>query len=610
MRFSEAPVTSEPTRIGLCLLDADERIAAHDAIFESIVGSGVGGGLLVGRPIAELLGQPVIGDASPVSIRMSQKTCLLARLPIPGLDHDGLTAVVITDVTGQSIVEDRLRESVQAFWSLVESAPVGLIVLDRQQRVTLWNSAAERLTGWTTEEILGKPYPLVPASDRKSFEELHARVMGGEGFTGVQAWRARKDGSPILLGISTAPVRAAGGDVVGAMALLSDLTQQHALEQQLQRSLRMEAVGRLAGGVAHDFNNLLTIILSNAHLMRRRIGEPQVLDHLAEVEACAARARDLTAQLMTFGQRNVVRHQATSVHATIKQAEALLRRACGDTIEIDLKLADERLDARIDPGQLDQILLNLVVNARDAMPSGGTITVSTRRTANAAPGAEASERGYVLLSIADIGVGMEPQIVPHIFEPFFTTKQPGGGTGIGLATVYGLVTQAGGSIDVRTTPGQGSEFRIWLPAVAGHADEMFRRQTAEQAHGLVLLVEDDDMVRRAIKALLETVGYEVLAVSNGADALTVCATGEVNPDVVLTDFYMPRMNGRQLADALAALRPDLPLVFMSGNLEDDVLRERIRTGQATYVAKPPDPDLLAEALKRAIGRKTSNDPPG
>jgi PAS domain S-box-containing protein len=599
MGFGQAPDREALPRMGTCLLDDADRVVVHDEAFASIVGHGH----LIGRHVDDLFTQPPGDGAQPASLTVDGRKCLCARLKLATSQDGAVTSLMISDVTGQSLVEDRLRESLQAFWSLVESAPVGILVLDRHQKVTLWSSAAETLFGWSADEVMGQPYPLVPDSEREGFEQLFGRVISGEGFTGVEAWRARKDGSPVLLGISTAPVRNAVGEVVGAMALLSDLTKQRALEEQLQRAARMEAVGRLAGGVAHDFNNLLTVILANAQLMRARgLVDPQLVQFVDEIEHCADRAGDLTAQLLTFGRRNVVQQKATCVNSTIEQAAAILRRVAGERIEVDIDLGHDLPRVNIDPGQLEQFLMNMVVNAADAMPSGGRVTIETNRCRDAPPGIVVSETGFVCVRVRDGGVGIEPEVLPHIFEPFFTTKQSGGGTGIGLATVYGIVTRAGGYIDVRSEPGEFTEFHAWLPALGDEVAVAEARAPAvtPTGRGRVMLVEDNDLVRRATTALVETMGYEVHSVASGADALAACATGEIEPDVVLTDVYMPKMNGRQLADALARLLPELTVVFMSGNLSDQALRDRVERGEALYVGKPIDGEQLYEVLERAI----------
>ena len=488
--------------------------------------------------------------------------------------------------------------------SLVDSSPVAITTLDLNQKVTLWNPAAEEIFGWRRQEVLGKDYPLVPEEERAAFEALFRRVVvNGEGFHDVEVKRQRKDGSYVTLNVSTAPLRDSFGNITGALALMADLTEQRQLEEQVRHAQKMEAVGRLAGGVAHDFNNLLTVILANSQLLGRQLGDADRLKSIRAIEHCAERARDLVQQLLTFSRREIVNPKLLDLSDLARDTVRMLRRTLGNSYQLSTNLSPDVPPVRADAGQIEQVLLNLVVNARDAMPNGGHIDVRTSEAVRSSDAFGGRPTHFVCLTVSDSGDGIDPDVVPHIFEPFFTTKRAGEGTGLGLATVYGIVTRAGGTIEVDSNHGHGTTFRVLIPAADGAAvtgaTSSNDRRAPNQAGGHMLVVDDDAGVLDAVAALIRALGYRVTAVQSGREALALIATGRTF-DAVLTDVYMPEMTGRELADRLAERLDQVPILYMSANLSDAELRARVEAGTAHFLAKPLDFDEVGKTLRDVL----------
>ena len=392
------------------------------------------------------------------------------------------------------------------------------------------------------------------------------------------------------------------------IGVAQDVTEQRRTEQQLIQSQRMEAIGNLAGGIAHDFNNLLTAIIGYLSFVQRRLPpDSPVRDDLSEVERAARRAAALTSQLLSYARRQMVVPASVDLSATVSGLTPMVRRLVGEDIEVETELAETDGSVRVDPGQLEQVLLNLVANARDAMPSGGALRLRTRHvtlTPAAARGIPEARPGqYVALEVEDTGVGMTPEVQARIFEPFFTTKPPGAGTGLGLAMCYGIVRQADGLVLVESEPGRGSRFSVLLPREGSGTEEPVPPKAPIVVPGreTVLLVEDDPTVRAVTGRILREQGYTVLEAGSAAEARTVAAAaGRV--DLLLTDVVMPGGSGRELAEALTQTRPGLPVVFMSGYTADVILRQGIVQDKVTLLPKPFTADALADTLRKALDR--------
>jgi PAS domain S-box-containing protein len=460
--------------------------------------------------------------------------------------------------------------------------------------------------GWTPQERLGRPtLELVHPDDRPQVERALREVLARPGHTIRHAARARhKDGGwrrydVVARNLLQDP--SVGGVVLNSR----DVTEQHDLEERYRHAQKLEAVGRLAGGVAHDFNNLLTVILSSVEGCQRDLeaGRPVDPDDVTQIREAAERARDLTRQLLAFARKQVVAPVALDLNGVVQGSEKLLRRVVGEEIRLEVRTATDLWTVLCDPGQVEQVLVNLAVNARDAMPRGGTLTVETRN-ARVGPGAEqdSAERAgeWVQLVIRDTGAGMAPEVMAHLFEPFFTTKEPGRGTGLGLATVHGIVTQSGGHVHVRSEPGQGTEFTVCLPRSRARvaAAGMPAGAAAEAVEGseTVLLVEDDPQVRAVTARALERAGYRVLVATDGPAALALVAREGVRLDLVVTDVVMPGMTGPAVVEALRTRQPGLRALFVSGYTQDAVIQRGVLDTGFHFLAKP----FTAAALRARV----------
>ncbi|HET8654022.1 MAG TPA: PAS domain S-box protein [Longimicrobiaceae bacterium] len=495
---------------------------------------------------------------------------------------------IARDVSERKRTEEALRATNEILQALIEAMPLAVCASDSEGRVTTWNPAAERIFGWTAEEVLGRPCPIV-----FSHEAEPSRAEG------VEAIATRKDGGTVQLSIWSAPVlRDASGEARSTLGVYADVTEQKQLEERLRLAERLESVGRLAGGVAHDFNNLLTVISGNTQMMLADLPTDSPLyDDLRDIRQAAERAAALTRQLLAFSRRQMLQPRVLDLNEEVTGTGKMLRRILGEDVKLVTELTATHA-VEVDPGQLSQVLINLAVNARDAMPVGGVLTIETRdvelgeRHANLSP--YPMRAGvYVLLSVSDTGYGMDEETLANAFEPFFSTKG-NDGTGLGLATVYGIVKQSGGYIWVESAPGEGTAFHIYLPQALAPAEaEPEKPEPAPRGAGqTILLVEDEEAVRSLVRRLLLRGGYTVLSAGDGEDALRVCADFDGHIDLVLTDVVMPRMSGRELAEKLAELRPASPILFMSGYTDDDLLHHGVREAGFEFLQKPIDSEEL------------------
>ncbi len=431
--------------------------------------------------------------------------------------------------------------------------------------------------------------------------------------------RRKKDGSPLTVSLSVGPLHDSAGRVTGLLSVAADLTEVRQLEMQYRQAQKMEVVGRLAGGIAHDFNNLLTAILGTTTLLMESLdpGSPASLD-AAEIAKTARRAAGLTQQLLAFSRRQMLTPRVLDVNALVLNLEVMLRRLIGADVALHTRLAPAPAVVRADPGQLEQAIVNLVVNARDAMPSGGTVTVETA-TVELDPSyvemhAPAQPGSYVRLGVSDTGVGMDAATRAHLFEPFFTTKEPGRGTGLGLATVYGIVKQSGGYIWAYSEPGHGTTFKIYLPHVGAPPEALEAGGAATPASALrgsetILVVEDEENVRRYTRRALEGLGYTVLVASDGPEALRLAAAHARPIHLLLADVVMPGMNGREVARHLSARRPEMRVLYMSGYAADVVLQQGLLEPTLAILQKPFTPDVLALKVREVLAAGPTGGPP-
>jgi PAS domain S-box-containing protein len=524
---------------------------------------------------------------------------------------------VYQDITDRKRADEALRASERHLRALIEASPECVKLVARDGTLVEMNPAG--LTMIEAEELAplrGRPVTdLVAPEDRAAFAELHREVCEGRarrleyGIVGLRGTRRVVETQAVPLpGPDGRPLH---------LAVTRDVTERKRLEEQYRQAQKMEAVGRLAGGVAHDFNNLLTVINGYGEMLRDRVADaPDARDLADEVCRAGARAAALTRQLLAFSRRSVLEPRVLDVNAAIGESGKMIRRLIGETVDLRCELATEPAWVRTDPGHLDQVILNLVVNARDAMPDGGRATIRTAfaelSEADARSAAEAGAVGddvrpgaYVVLEVSDTGCGMTEEVRRHIFEPFFTTKAYG--SGLGLATVYGIVKQSGGHIRVTSEPGRGTDFAIYLPRVeAPPAEEAGPAPAASRAGTeTVLLAEDEDGVRGFAGAALRAAGYTVLEAADGQEALRVAAEHPDRIDVLVTDLIMPHLGGRGLAESLAGRVPAGRVLYLSGYTDDAVVREGVQSAEVAFLHKP----FVAAALTRKV-RELLDEPAG
>jgi two-component system cell cycle sensor histidine kinase/response regulator CckA len=538
-------------------------------------------------------------------------------------------AVLLRDEQGRGVkwfgtcvdIDDRKRAEAERDQLLhrlqlqIERMPLAYLLFDADFRIIDWNPTAERIFGYARAEVLGlaPPYEkLVPRAFWEKANELLGRIRSGDMQAHSVNENLTKDGRTIQCEWFNTPLLDDQGQFTGLLCLVQDITERKSLEEQYRQSHKMEAVGQLAAGVAHDFNNLLGIILGYSELLLARL--PAAVpdrEPLRQIRSAADRAAGLTRQLLAFGRKQILAPVVLDLNSLVTELDKMLRRLIGEDVELITVLQLGLGRVKADPGQVEQIVMNLVLNARDAMPKGGRLTLQTANAVLTDPQvrehAGLPAGSYTLLTVSDTGCGMDAATRARIFEPFFTTKEVGKGTGLGLATVFGIAQQSGGFIEVESAPGSGSTFRIYFP----HMPEVMQLRASEPGRmkmstGLetILLVEDADDLRGLVQLILETSGYQVLSGRNGAEAEQVCRDFAGVIHLLFTDVVMPKMSGRQLADLLAPSRPDMKVLYMSGYTDDTMVRHGIQNTGTNFLPKPFTPIALAQKVREVLDSAT------
>ncbi len=547
-------------------------------------------------------------DRSELTARRADRSECPVELSVSRIIIDGkpMFTAYLRDVTARRDAE-RLTSELAL---VVANSNDAIIACTIDGAVRSWNRGAERIFGYAAEEVVGRPFHMLIPPDRlDEFPQTLTAVKRGDSLANYETVRLRKDGRKINVSLTDSPIRGEGGKITGLSSIARDITERKRLEEELLQSQKMDAVGRLAGGIAHDFNNILTAILGYSDLLIGQIDERQwMYKHLSEIRKAADFAASLTHQLLAFSRRQPLHLRVVNINDTVRNMEKMLRRVIGEHIQIvpELEAVIGRLKA--DPGQLEQVLLNLCVNARDAMPKGGTITIATKDvtyfvddfySSNDMPAGE-----YVKLTVSDTGTGMSAEVKKHIFEPFFTTKEKGQGTGLGLATCYGIVKQSGGYITVDSVVDSGTTFAIYLPRVDESGEKSHIRKDVGQLPGgteTVLYVEDEITVRSLTSHVLRRLGYQVMEAGDGKEARDLVEShGEGDISLLFSDVVLPDAGGSELAAWMQGKYPATRILFTSGYVDENILKRHGLQPGTAFLQKPFTPADLARKVRDVI----------
>lgn len=516
------------------------------------------------------------------------------------------------DITTRKQKEDEIRHGEERLRAILESIIDGVIVVDASGCITSMNPAAERIFALPAHKAIGKLFrELVGDDDRESYETYFTqRFLKGMGGT-IEVAARRPDYSEVPIDLAISELKLGGMPML--IIVVRDISERKSMEEQFRQSQKMEAVGRLAGGIAHDFNNFMQAIIGYANMLHKKMGPgDENRETVQLIEKSAEGAATLTSQLLTFSRRQVVKPQVFCLNAVVMDTNKMLKRLIGEDIEVVYDPDPALGNVKMDAGQTQQVIMNLALNARDAMLKGGLLTLSTRNMKIETPldgfSTDFSPGNFIMLSVADTGEGMTDQVKLHLFEPFFTTKEVGKGTGLGLSIVYGIVRQAGGEITVESELNRGTVFRIYLPQVNENAEQEIEQHSEPvelAGTETILLVEDGDIVRAMLKEVLIEQGYNVMEASNGQEALAIAREHDGSIELLVTDLIMPQLNGQELAENLKNERPEIKVIYISGYTDDEAVQRGNLNKGDFYLQKPFRPEVLLTRTREILDKGKS-----
>ena len=605
------PASKKPGR-GLTeyVLRSGEALLCTPEVFQTLIERGEVE--LIGAPSVDWLGVPLKAAGKTFGALVVQSYSEHVRYAEKDREILMFVSQQLASAIEHKRHEEALRQSETRYRSLVQSAVYGIYRSSLEGKFLDVNPALSTMLGYgSAEEVLALNPKRDVFLDPGEQDRLVQEFRRGTRLDNLEVRWKRKDGNIIAVRLNGRIVNSPGGTEETLEVIAEDVTERRVLEDQFRQAQKMEAVGRLAGGVAHDFNNLLMVISGYTEVLLEHTRQNEPLhSKMVAIQQAADRASGLTRQLLAFSRKQYLELKVVDVNAIVQDMKRLLSPLIGETIELVTHLSSELGRTRADAGQIEQVIMNLVVNAKDALPEGGKITIET---ANVNLGDDARRQfsyiqpgPYVLLSISDTGQGMSKETQAHIFEPFFTTKEKGKGTGLGLSTVYGIIKQSGGYVFVESEPGQGTRFRIYLPRVAEAAEAAGALPTARSVAGgseTVLLAEDEESVRELVRETLEAKGYKILACENAEAALQRAAAHTGTIDMLITDLVMPGMSGRELAKRLCAVRPQAKVLYLSGYTEDVLAHPGMFEPGTSFLQKPFTLQRLARKVREVLQGK-------
>ena len=592
-----------------------------DALIEQLqsLGDALYAEISCGRPdprrIAEIARQVnLLGDQmTPLEDRFSYALgagARQAKTTFLMVTYGATGASVIAGLLFTFFMLRHIRQTEERYKHFIDTANDVILVLDAEEGVILdANERSSHLLGRPLREIVGlRGEQIVPERNRQVYRKVLEETLKGKAVAGKQLHLVHSDGRSIAVEVNTSLTEFEGKKIV--QGIFRDITDRQKLEEEVRQAQKMEVVGRLAGGIAHDFNNLLMVILMQVTKIQNSPKRAQLLQHAEMVRTAAEKAASLTKQLLAFGRKQVLVPQVMDLNALLAEIKGMLSTLPEQGIQLIVTPSPEPLPVEVDPGGIEQVIMNLAVNACDAMPSGGVLIVKTSQVSrlDSSPGAQTSSRMHALLEITDTGCGMDAETKAHLFEPFFTTKPFGKGTGLGLSTVYGIVKQSSGTIEAESMPGEGTTFRVYLPIAEQPVSPRKTPKlpgTVIKGSETVLLAEDQSSIRSVLREFLESQGYTILEAQNGGEALELAERHRGAIDVLVTDVIMPQLRGIELSQRVAELHPHISVIFMSGYSEDALLENRLLSQQnITLIQKPFDPEDLARKIRESLSDKT------